>query len=88
MVKDIEVDSKLLPDLQWLIHHDEDTEVYVNGKLAAKFTGYTVKYKISPLSAEAKTLFKPGKNRIAVHCHQTAGGQFIDVGLAIVKKSD
>ncbi len=88
MVKDIEVDSKLLPDLQWLIHHDEDTEVYVNGKLAVKFTGYTVKYKISPLSAEAKTLFKPGKNRIAVHCHQTAGGQFIDVGLAIVKKSE
>lgn len=62
-----------------LIHHDEDAEVYINGRRAAAFKGYITEYKVVPLSAEAKTLLRQGENVMAVHCRQTGGGQFIDV---------
>ncbi len=86
LVRDIEISGEVIPQLQWFLHHDEDTEIYINGQLAAKFSGYSVQYDLRPLSAEAKALFRPGKNRIAVHCHQTGGGQYIDVGMATVTK--
>ena len=62
--------------------HDEDVEVYVNGVLAASAPGYVGDYVRLPMNDAARAALKPGKNLIAVHCHQTVGGQVIDVGLA------
>ena len=38
-----------------------------------------------PIYANAKAALKPGKNMFAVHCHQTEGGQDVDVGIVDVE---
>ena len=72
-------------DLQLLLFHDEDAEVYINGVLATQATGFNGKYDPFPISPRAKAALKVGNNVFAVHVHQTGGGQFIDMGLATVK---
>ena len=67
--------------LNLLLKHDEDAEIYINGVLAAKVTGYNGDYQPFPLSEAARAALHPGKNLLAAHCHNTIGGQGIDVGL-------
>ena len=73
--------SNQLIDPQWRIHHDEDADLYLNGELVAKLNGYTAEYVRIPFDAKAKALLKIGVNTLAVHVHQTTGGQYIDVGI-------
>ena len=65
------------------IFHDDDAEVYVNGELVAVLPGYTGTYAYVPLDEHSRAL-RAGVNTMAVHVHQTRGGQFIDVGLVDV----
>ena len=72
-------------NLQFYVYHDEDVEIYVNGVLAAAESGFTTGYVTLEMRPTAQALLKPGaKITLAVHCHQTEGGQGIDVGLANV----
>ncbi len=59
-------------------------EVYINGVLAFSASGYTSAYLHFPLTDAGRAALKPNaSNTLAVHCHQTSGGQFIDVGLDV-----
>ncbi len=73
---------KVLPETLALeIYHDEDVEVYLNGVEIFKATGYVTDYQNFLLDQRALDALQTGRNVLAVHCHQTAGGQFIDLAL-------
>jgi hypothetical protein len=81
MRRTFELDSIKLNSPQLLIHHDEDVEVYINSQLVAKLKGHTTGYIQFRLDETWRKILKVGVNSLAVHCKQTEGGQYIDVGL-------
>ena len=61
--------------------HDEDIEVYLNGALAASEPDFVVTWKTLTVRVPAAQALHPGTNTIAVHCHQTTGGEGFDLAL-------
>jgi hypothetical protein len=82
--RDFDLPDGKFTSLQFRAHHDEDVEIYINGVLAAQAKGFISEYQELKIKPEAQAAFKPGKNLFAVHCHQTQGGQYVDVGLVDV----
>jgi hypothetical protein len=76
MLDKVDIDT-----LQLHIYHDEDVEVYLNGVPAFNETGYIVGYIDMEINPEALATLKQGTNTMAIHCHQTMGGQYIDAGI-------
>jgi hypothetical protein len=66
------------------VFHDDDAQVYLNGVLVAELAGANSGFAYVPLTGAAKQALKPGKNLLAVHCHQTRGGQFVDAEIVNV----
>ena len=71
-----------------VICHDEDTEVFVNGKQIWSGKGYVSAYEIHSITAALEKALTKGRNTIAVHTHQTVGGQFIDLALLVGPAAD
>lgn len=83
--REIELPENKALDLQAWLHHDENVEVYINGVLALRQGGFTSGYETFQLNGTAKAALKPGKNTVAVHCRQTQGGQYVDLGFVQVE---
>lgn len=72
-------------ELALFVHHDEDVEIYLDGELLAQGTGHTGQYGVLKLKPEQQARLTPGEHVFAIHCHQTGGGQYIDVGVVRVE---
>jgi CubicO group peptidase (beta-lactamase class C family) len=70
------------------VQHDDDIEIYLNGFLAAAKDGWSPYYDFVPISAEARTWLRRGRNVIAVHCRNRGGPQYVDVGIVVFPYTD
>ena len=70
---------------RFYLHHDKSVEIYLNGVEALVTKSYLVNYALFDIAPAALATLHPGTNYIAVHCDQTAGGQFIDVGIVTLQ---
>lgn len=74
-----------LDNLLLKLHHDDNVEVYLNGEKVYSHVGWTNKFRYHAIPAAAKAKLKKGENVLAIHCANTAGGAWLDAGLAIEK---
>ena len=79
-----ELPADLGGDLSLKLHHDENSTIYINGVKAASVGGFNTGYDLFSLTDAARAALRPGRNSIAVHCHQSSGGQYIDAGIVRV----
>lgn len=70
------------------INHDDNIELYLNGKKIFTKIGWTNNFQYIPLSDSDKSALKAGKNVIAIHLINTAGGRYLDFGLVDREKDD
>jgi len=74
-------DSSKIRNAALVIFHDEDTEVYVNGRKIWSGSGFLTAYATYSVTDTLKQALAKGRNTLAVHTRQTGGGQFIDLAV-------
>jgi hypothetical protein len=75
-----------LDNLMMKLYHDEDCEIYINGTKVLLRTGYTTDYELDKFPSDYKSCLNLNdSNIVAVHCKQTYGGQYLDLGFYIDK---
>lgn len=76
------MDNVNLDNLFLKLVHDDNAELYLNGEKIYSHIGWLSKFQYFPLNDIIKRNLKKGKNVIAVHVENTAGGASLDFGLA------
>ena len=71
-----------------VIHYDNDTTVYLNGKPLFTADKWNDVYAGVDVTNDMRPLLKEGENTIAVHTRQDTGGQFIDLALLIGSRAE
>lgn len=72
------------------LRHDDNIVAYLNGKEIYRKIGWVEQYTYLDLQKVLKTYLVQGKNVLAFHVRNTAGGRYFDVGIAkeIIRKTD
>ena len=65
------------------VYHDEDVRIYLNGRLILERPWYVPRYELHEVTDSLRKGLRKGRNILAVSCRQTAGGQYIDVGIVL-----
>jgi hypothetical protein len=76
VLNDLNIDKLFLK-----LHHDDNVEVYLNGSLVYTCNCWNGKPQLFELTDAMKNKLVKGENTIAIHCANTAGGAWLDVGL-------
>jgi hypothetical protein len=84
--REVTLAAKLPDKLAFEIFCDDEAEIFLNGVPAGSRKLYSTEYVVEPMTPQGRAALKPGKNVIAVHCHQGTGAQFIDVGIIAAPK--
>ena len=71
--------------LYFVLAHDEDATILINGVEAASVPKFSTGYVMVPVSPQGSAALRQGRNLIAVHCRQSQGAQAIDVGIVRIQ---
>lgn len=84
-----DITPEMIDKLRFVLFHDDDIEIYINGVWAATRTGCVFNYVPKDISEEAKKALKPNSwNLIAVGGKQGGGQQIMDVGISAFVTED
>jgi hypothetical protein len=78
--REFDVPDAAAREVRIIMNHDEDAESLPQQRAGDEASGYR-DYQEFDVGAEAAKSLRLGRNLIAVHCHQTTGGQYIDAGV-------
>ncbi|HVW97262.1 MAG TPA: DUF4965 domain-containing protein [Mucilaginibacter sp.] len=81
MRRTFELNNLNIDRLVLKLYHDDNVQVYLNGEKVYDVTGWTGDFKLIPLKDKFKNKLVKGKNILAIHCSNTAGGAWLDAGL-------
>jgi len=65
------------------LYHDEDCEIYLNGRPVLRRSDYVTGYLRLPAPEEFLAALQTGRNVLSVHVRQSGGGQYFDLGVEI-----
>lgn len=84
-----DISQENIDKLRFLIFHDDDVEVYINGVWAASRPGCVFNYVPQDISDDAKKTLKPNSwNLIALAGKQGTGQQIMDIGITAFVTED
>lgn len=81
------LDAAVPEKLYLKLQHDDNIKVYLNGELAYTHNGWNHRFDYIPVTDAIRSKLKKGRNIMAIHVENTAGGQHLDAGLSTELKS-